>query len=63
VMSNVKIASDLHQLTDSQGGGPPWVRSASGRCAAFIVRDGRGRLALTDDGRAALRALLPGLWP
>jgi hypothetical protein len=27
----------------------------------LIVRDGRGRLALTDDGRAALRALLPGL--
>jgi hypothetical protein len=27
----------------------------------FIVRDGRGRLALTDDGRAGLRALLPGL--
>jgi hypothetical protein len=27
----------------------------------LIVRDGRGRLVLTDDGRAALRALLPGL--
>jgi hypothetical protein len=27
----------------------------------FVVRDGRGRLVLTDDGRAALWALLPGL--
>ncbi len=27
----------------------------------LIVRDGKGRLALTDDGRAALRALLPGM--
>jgi hypothetical protein len=27
----------------------------------LIVRDGSGRLELTDDGRAALRALLPGL--
>jgi hypothetical protein len=27
----------------------------------LIVRDGKGRLALTDDGRAVLRALLPGL--
>ena len=27
----------------------------------LIVRDARGRLVLTDDGRAALRALLPGL--
>jgi hypothetical protein len=27
----------------------------------LIVRDGRGCLVLTDDGRAALRALLPGL--
>jgi hypothetical protein len=29
----------------------------------LIVRDVRGRVTLTDDGRAALRALLPGLWP
>jgi hypothetical protein len=27
----------------------------------FLVRDERGHLALTDDGRDALRALLPGL--
>jgi hypothetical protein len=27
----------------------------------FLVRDGKGKLALTDDGRAALRALLPGV--
>jgi hypothetical protein len=27
----------------------------------LIVRDAHGRLVLTDDGRAALRALLPGL--
>lgn len=27
----------------------------------LIVQDGRGRLVLTDDGRAALRALLPEL--
>ncbi len=27
----------------------------------LIVRDGRGRLVLTDHGQAALRALLPGL--
>jgi hypothetical protein len=29
----------------------------------LIVRDKQGRLVLTDDGRAALRALLAGLWP
>ena len=27
----------------------------------FLVRDETGHLALTDNGRAALRALLPGL--
>jgi hypothetical protein len=27
----------------------------------FLVRDGKGKLALTDDGRAALRALLPAV--
>jgi hypothetical protein len=27
----------------------------------LIVRDAKGRLTLTDDGRATLRALLPGL--
>ena len=27
----------------------------------LIARDARGHLTLTDDGRAALRALLPGL--
>jgi hypothetical protein len=27
----------------------------------LVMRDGRGRLVLTDDGRAALRALLPWL--
>ena len=27
----------------------------------LLVRDGKGQLSLTDDGRAALRALLPGL--
>ncbi|HKD26252.1 MAG TPA: hypothetical protein VKC66_10145 [Xanthobacteraceae bacterium] len=26
----------------------------------LLVRDGKGKIALTDDGRAALRALLPG---
>ena len=27
----------------------------------LLARDGKGQLTLTDDGRAALRALLPGL--
>jgi hypothetical protein len=47
------------------GSGTDWQRAGvTGETITvrgFIVRDGRGRLALTDDGRAALRALLPGL--
>jgi hypothetical protein len=46
------------------GSGTDWQRAGvtGETITALVVRGlGRGHLTLTDDGRAALRALLPGL--
>jgi hypothetical protein len=49
--------------TDWRRAGVTGVTATSMVVRGFIARDGRGHLVLTDDGREALRALLPGLWP
>jgi hypothetical protein len=47
--------------TDWQRAGVTGETTTALLVRGLIVRDARGCFVLTDDGRAALRALLPGL--
>ena len=68
-MANISaLGMREHVLLFCIGSGTDWQRAGvTGETVTamvvrgLLVRDAKGRLALTDDGRAALRALLPGV--